>query len=142
MFQVLIALLFILCHHQSDGQPSSNMRIFRGSDATKNKFPWFIYITVRFPSLDDKFGGGGVLISMKHILTVAHLFFGNDSDLTQHVPYDGSAIAGLLDIKNPPYSEGTEILFDSSDVLLYPDDICPGTVWYLYYLPIFFNKII
>ena len=140
MFQVLIALLFILCHHQSDGQPSSNMRIFRGSDATKNKFPWFIYITVRFPSLDDKFGGGGVLISMKHILTVAHLFFGNDSDLTQHVPYNGVATSGLLDIKKASYKSrksnkeiGTQfaeqILYDSSDVLLYPDDISPGTLW-------------
>ena len=125
---IFIALLIILC--QSAGQPNSNMRIFRGSDATKNMFPSYIYITVIFPSLDDKYhDGGGVLISMKHILTVAHLFFGNDSDLTQHVPYDGSAIAGVLDIKNPPYSEGTEILFDSSDVLLYPDDISPGTLW-------------
>ena len=133
--QMFIALLIILCH-QSDGQPNSNARIFRGSDATMNKFPWHIYITVKFPSLGSNYNGGGVLISMKHILTVAHLFFGNDSDPTQFVSYDGAAIAGLLDIKNPPYRsrksnkeigfQGTQILFDSSDVLLYPDDISPG----------------
>ena len=133
--QMFIALLIILCH-QSDGQPNSNARIFRGSDAAMNKFPWHIYITVKFPSLGSNYNGGGVLISMKHILTVAHLFFGNDSDPTQFVSYDGAAIAGLLDIKNPPYRsrksnkeigfQGTQILFDSSDVLLYPDDISPG----------------
>ena len=136
---IFIALLIILC--QSAGQPNSNMRIFRGSDATKNMFPSYIYITVIFPSLDDKYhDGGGVLISMKHILTAAHLFFGNDSDLTQHVPYDGVATSGLLDIKKASYKSkksnkeiGTQfaeqILFDSSDVLLYPDNISPGTLW-------------
>ena len=135
MVQMFIALLIILCH-QSDGQPNSNARIFRGSAATKNQFPWYIHITTTFPSIHTRYTAGGVLISMKHILTVAHLFFGNDSDPTQFVSYDGAAIAGLLDIKNPPYRsrksnkeigfQGTQILFDSSDVLLYPDDISPG----------------
>ena len=77
--QMFIALLIILCH-QSDGQPDSNARIFRGSDATKNEFPWYIRINTHFPSIHKAgtgFNGGGVLISMKHVLTVAHLFFGN-----------------------------------------------------------------
>ena len=145
MFQVLIALLFILCH-QSDGQPSSNMRIFRGSDATKNKFPWFIYITVRFPSLDDKFGGGGVLISMKHILTVAHLFFRNERDVirTRYVPFEGTVFAGLLDIKNDPYLStksnktiGSQIMkkrFQISDILFYPNNKKPGIMIFLNYI--------
>ena len=99
--QLFITLLIILCH-QSDGQPDSNARIFRGRDATKNKFPWYIHINTYFPSIhqdDGAFNGGGVLISMKHVLTVAHLFFGNLTDLTQYLPFEAYAYAGLLNIK-------------------------------------------
>ena len=99
--QMFIALLIILCH-QSDGQPDSNARIFRGRDATKNKFPWYIHINTHFPSIhqdDGAFNGGGVLISMKHVLTVAHLFFGNAKNKTQYLPFRGIAYAGVLNIK-------------------------------------------
>ena len=99
--QLFITLLIILCH-QSDGQQDSNARIFRGSDATKNEFPWYININTHFPSIHKAgsgFNGGGVLISMKHVLTVAHLFFGNLTDLTQYLPFEAYAYAGLLNIK-------------------------------------------
>ena len=141
MLQMFIALLIILCH-QADGQTNSNARIFRGSDATKNKFPWYIHIIVNF--YDDGFdiNGGGVLISMKHILTVAHLFFGNDSDLTQYVPFEGTAFAGLVDIKNAPYNStksnkalGSQIMkkrFYISDILFYPNNKNPGRYIYIY----------
>ena len=91
----IVLLISILQCHQSSGQPNSNARIFRGTDATKNKFPWYIHITLKFPkrSQDDKdfYGeGGGALISMKHILTVAHLFFpiGDIINLQFQMPSD------------------------------------------------------
>ena len=99
--QLFITLLIILCH-QSDGQPDSNTRIFRGSDATKNEFPWYININTHFPSIHKAgsgFNGGGVLISMKHVLTVAHLFFGNLKNKTQYLTFRGIAYAGVLNIK-------------------------------------------
>ena len=44
-----------------------------------NKFPWYNDISVKFPNRNkgkDFYGqGGGVLISLKHILTLSHLFF-------------------------------------------------------------------
>ena len=100
--QLFITLLIILCH-QSDGQPDSNARIFRGSDATKNEFPWYININTHFPSFHKAgsgFNGGGVLISMKHVLTVAHLFFGNLKNKTQYLTFRGIAYAGVLSIKD------------------------------------------
>ena len=100
--QLFITLLIILCH-QSDGQPDSNARIFRGSDATKNEFPWYININTHFPSIHKAgsgFNGGGVLISMKHVLTVAHLFFGNLKNKTQYLTFRGIAYAGVLSIKD------------------------------------------
>ena len=89
----IVLLISILQCHQSSGQPNSNARIFRGTDATKNKFPWYIHITVKFPNIKGKdfYGeGGGVLISMKHILTVAHLFFpiGDIINLQFQMPSD------------------------------------------------------
>ena len=146
--QLFIVLLIILCQ-QSGGQPNSNARIFRGRDATKNKFPWYIHITVTFPSVNkdgDSYNGGGVLISMKHILTVAHLFFRNERDVirTRYVPFEGTAFAGLLDIKNDPYLStksnktiGSQIMkkrFYISDILFYPNNKNPGIMIFLNYI--------
>ena len=75
--QMFIALLIILCH-QSDGQPDSNARIFRGSDATKNEFPWYIRINTHFPSIHKA---------------------GNAKNKTQYLPFRGIAYAGVLNIK-------------------------------------------
>ena len=80
----IVLLISILL---SNGQPNSNTRIFRGTDATKNKFPWYIQITLNFPNRNKKefySQGGGVLISMKHILTVSHLFFAIGDILILH----------------------------------------------------------
>ena len=60
-----------------------NSRIYRGKDATKNMFSYYIDLTVGYPDIKDpnsKTGfvqifGGGALISKQHILTVAHLFY-------------------------------------------------------------------
>ena len=62
---------------------NSNTRIYRGKDATKNMFPWYIDLTVGYPDIEDpekkndflKKYAGGALISKQHILTVAHTFY-------------------------------------------------------------------
>ena len=59
---------------------NKNARIFNGQDASKNQFPWHVFIVVRFPGMPYENDptktkikrGGGVWISKKHILTCAH----------------------------------------------------------------------
>ena len=72
------------CHIKCGKQEgNSNARVYRGKDATKNMFPWYIDLTVGYPDIKDpnkKNGflenfGGGALISKQYILTVAHLFY-------------------------------------------------------------------
>ena len=76
---IILLIIILLCNYQLSGKPNSNARIFRGTDATKNKFPRYNDISVKFPNRNkgkDFYGQGrGVLISIKHISTVSHLFF-------------------------------------------------------------------
>ena len=59
-----------------------NARIYKGREAKKNAFPWYIDLEVEYPSIKDpekpkenlKIEAGGSLISKYHILTVAHIF--------------------------------------------------------------------
>ena len=67
---------------EADSKSQSNARIYRGEDAPKNKYPFYIDIHVTFPQViqpDSNISltnhGGGALISKSHILTVAHLFY-------------------------------------------------------------------
>ena len=62
---------------------NSNTRIYRGKDATKNMFPWYIDLKIGYPDIKNpnkknsflEIFGGGALISKQHILTAAHLFY-------------------------------------------------------------------
>ena len=87
---ILIIIVILMTACLSDCQmkwakqrKNSNSRIYRGKDATKNMFPWYIDLTIGYPDIKDpnsKNGfverfGGGALISKLHILTVAHLFY-------------------------------------------------------------------
>ena len=74
------------CHVKCGKQErNSNARVYRGKDATKNMFPWYIDLTVGYPDIEDpekkndflKKYAGGALISKQHILTVAHIFYPN-----------------------------------------------------------------
>ena len=64
---------------------NSNTRIYRGKDATKNMFPWYIDLKIGYPDIKNpnkknsflEIFGGGALISKQHILTVAHIFYPN-----------------------------------------------------------------
>ena len=65
------------------GTKNNNERIFNGQGASRNQFPWHVYLHVVFPSIPSETnpfqnqiqGGGGVWISKKHILTCAHIFY-------------------------------------------------------------------
>ena len=87
---ILIIIVILMTACLSDCQmkcakqrKNSNSRIYRGKDATKNMFPWYIDLTIGYPDIKDpnsKNGfverfGGGALISKLHILTAAHLFY-------------------------------------------------------------------
>ena len=52
----------------------NNARIFNGQTASKNQFPWHVFLEITFKDKRSK-TGGGVLISKKHILTCAHVFY-------------------------------------------------------------------
>ena len=54
---------------------NSNSRIYRGKDATKNMFPWYIDLTIGYPDIKDpnskngfveKFGGWCIDIKATH----------------------------------------------------------------------------
>ena len=66
----------------SNSQMQSNARLYKGKDAPKNQYPFYIDIHVKFPNVKDAKGelglmnhGGGALISKAHILTVCHIFY-------------------------------------------------------------------
>ena len=83
LFIVLISNTFgYIAPCKADGNSQSNARIYKGKDAPKNKYPFYIDIHVTFPKVFHPNSnqsytnhGGGALISKSHILTVAHLFY-------------------------------------------------------------------
>ena len=68
----------------SCGQSSSksNTRIFRGKPKPSDQYPWFIFIKmicIQSQSKEiRKTNQGGTLITSKHVLTAAHLFYESD----------------------------------------------------------------
>ena len=59
----------------------NNARIFNGQNASKNQFPWHVFIIVTFKGITKPIyngRGGGVLISQNHFLTAAHNFYHPD----------------------------------------------------------------
>ena len=51
-----------------------NARIFNGQNASNKQFPWHVFMKVTFKDQRHVLGNG-VLISKKHILTCAHVFY-------------------------------------------------------------------
>ena len=84
-FSVILLLPFgFLSASKADhnSQLQSNARLYKGKDAPKNKYPFYIDIHVKFPDVKDVKGelgltnhGGGALISKAHVLTVCHIFY-------------------------------------------------------------------
>ena len=74
----LIAILLISeeanCLKKHHTKNMNNARIFNGQNASKNQFPWHVFLIVTFKD-KTKERGGGVLISKNHFLTCAHLFY-------------------------------------------------------------------
>ena len=101
---IMKSICIFKCSSETKTESDSNARIFRGKDATKDMFPYYVELEIEFiepiEELDVKdikkfkerlksiLGestvpreiivertGGGVLVSKKHILTAAHLFY-------------------------------------------------------------------
>ena len=62
------------CFRNSRTKKINNARIFNGQNASKKQFPWHVFMKVTFKDQRHVLGNG-VLISKKHILTCAHLFY-------------------------------------------------------------------
>ena len=77
-FHYLIVILAISeevnCFRIIRTKNRNNARIFNGQTASKNQFPWHVFLEITFKDKRSK-TGGGVLISKKHILTCAHVFY-------------------------------------------------------------------
>ena len=80
---ILFAILGLSHCLEKCGTKNKNARIFNGQDASRNQFPWHVFLVVVFPGIPhendptktQKQSGGGVLISKKHILTCAHTLY-------------------------------------------------------------------
>ena len=84
LFYYFSAILLLLLPFEllSTIKADSNARIYKGKDAPKNKYPFYIDVHVKFPDVKDAEGllgltnhGGGALISKAHVLTVCHIFY-------------------------------------------------------------------
>ena len=73
---LIINLLMFSCIHclKHCGKKDLNARIYKGHDASWNRFPWHVVLDITFSDDPGNFGGG-VLISEKHILTAAHILY-------------------------------------------------------------------
>ena len=87
-----VVLIFIFMYLSSDtladdtitkdSSLHSNARIYRGQDAPKNKYPFYVDLFIHFENAKNEKGdnlkrhhGSGVIISKIHILTCAHIFY-------------------------------------------------------------------
>ena len=63
-----------------DSSLDSNSRIYRGKDAPKNKYPFYVDLFITFENAKDEKGeklqhhGSGIMISKIHILTCARIY--------------------------------------------------------------------
>ena len=114
----------------------TNSRIYKGQDAPKNKYPFYVDLFITFDNAKDGNGeklmkhGSGVLISKIHILTTAHIFYPYKGK-KKYVKdtYKGEAYAGGLDVAafNNGTSDDVEMIeFYDDDVTLYPNNQSPG----------------
>ena len=138
--KIIIVILMIAylsdCQNKCGKQGrNSNAKIYNGQNATQNMFPWYVDLKIGFPDFKHpknpksfvNFHGGGTLISKKHILTVAHLFYPNYKD-TFSESYlsnlDGSAYA---------WDDSQVRKFTGTDVTLYPENTKPGKLEFFTY---------
>ena len=111
----------------------SNARIYRGLDAPKNKYPFYVDLFITYDNAKDKNGdakmihGSGVLISKIHILTCAHSFYPyREQNSYDRDTFIGLAFAGGFDLYNNGTSELEKVYFHYHDVTLYPNNESPG----------------
>ena len=113
-----------------DSSLDSNSRIYRGKDAPKNKYPFYVDLFITFENAKDEKGeklqhhGSGIMISKIHILTCAHIFYPYTGK-NRYVKdtYNGEAYAGGLDVA--AFINGTSeplenVDFSESEVTIYP----------------------
>ena len=136
--QVVIAIFIYLSTNTlakdttitKDSSLDSNSRIYRGKDAPKNKYPFYVDLFITFENAKDEKGeklqhhGSGIMISKIHILTCAHIFYPYTGK-NRYVKdtYNGEAYAGGLDVA--AFINGTSeplenVDFSESEITIYP----------------------
>ena len=143
---------------EARSENDSNARIFRGKDATKDMFPYYVELEIEFiepiEELDRKDlkkfrerlksilgestvpkeiiverNGGGVLVSKKHILTAAHLFYPRYKGIVMtenwnNLDFQAKAYGGIYDLRKKDKSQIRK--FKHESVHLYPSNDTPG----------------
>ena len=80
LFSSLMPSILCYCHcgkyvKRTNGAKS---RIYQGTDVMEGRFPWQILMTIEFFSNNQsEYISGAVLISKRHVLTAAHMFYMN-----------------------------------------------------------------
>ena len=115
-----------------DSSLHSNARIYRGQDAPKNKYPFYVDLFITFENAKDEKGeklqhhGSGIMISKIHILICAHIFYpymGKNKYVKD--TYNGEAYAGGLDVAafiNSTSEPLENVDFSESEVTIYPGE--------------------
>ena len=138
--EVLILISMFLCTVMSSSSDNitkdftfhSNSRIYKGQDAPKNKYPFYVDLFITFENAKDEKGeklqhhGSGIMISKIHILICAHIFYpymGKNKYVKD--TYNGEAYAGGLDVAafiNSTSEPLENVDFSESEVTIYPGE--------------------
>ena len=78
LFSNLVSFVLSYCHcgKYVKRNDVASSRIYHGTDVMEGRFPWQLLMTIEFFSNNNsEYLSGAVLISKRHVLTAAHMFY-------------------------------------------------------------------